>query len=390
LSANLILVGGGLANSLIAWRLRQLRPDVDTVVLERGGTLGGNHVWSFHDADLTADQRRWIAPLVEQSWDGYDVRFPGRRRRLRGGYHALTSDRLHRVIGDALGESARTGVEVVAVEPRSARLADGSTLEADAIVDGRGDLEGGALRVAFQKFVGQWLELEAPHGLDRPLLMDATVEQRDGFRFVYSLPFGERRIHVEDTRYSDGPALDREELASEIDAYARHMGWKIRRVEREERGVLPIVLGGDIEAFWSTLPGVPRSGVRAALFHPTTGYSLPEAVRLADDLAGLEDLSAESLHRFVLRRSLHRWRRDGYFRLLNRMLFQAAEPERRYRVLERFYGLSEGLISRFYAGRLTRRDRLRVLLGKPPVPVGRALRCLFDGGPASAPDGVAG
>ena len=38
---------------------------------------------------------------------------------------------------------------------------------------------------------------------------DATVEQLDGFRFLYTLPFGPDQLLVEDTRYSDGPALPR-------------------------------------------------------------------------------------------------------------------------------------------------------------------------------------
>jgi lycopene beta-cyclase len=57
------LVGGGLANSLLAYRLRELRPELDLVVVERGPELGGNHTWSFHDSDLSPTQRagcgRW-------------------------------------------------------------------------------------------------------------------------------------------------------------------------------------------------------------------------------------------------------------------------------------------------------------------------------------------
>jgi lycopene beta-cyclase len=61
------------------------------------------------------------------------------------------------------------------------------------------------------------------------------------------------------------------------------------------------------------------------------------------------------------------------------MLYRAAAPEKRYRVLEHFYRLPEPLIARFYAGRLTRWDKLRVLSGRPPVPVGGALRALLSG-----------
>mgnify|MGYP000355578880 CR=1 FL=1 len=77
--------------------------------------------------------------------------------------------------------------------------------------------------------------------------------------------------------------------------------------------------------------------MRGAFFHPTTGYSLPEAVGLAEDLATHRHLSGPELHARTRRRSFRHWRRGGYYRLLNRMLFRAADPERRYRIFERFY-----------------------------------------------------
>ena len=41
--------------------------------------------------------------------------------------------------------------------------------------------------------------------------------------------------------------------------------------------------------------------------------------------------------------------------------------------MEQFYRRPEPLIARFYAGRLTWADRARILVGRPPVPVARAL-----------------
>ncbi len=52
------------------------------------------------------------------------------------------------------------------------------------------------------------------------------------------------------------------------------------------------------------------------------------------------------------------WRERAFFRLLNRMLFHAAEPDQSYRVLEHFYRLSPAVISRFYAAQLTNLDKL--------------------------------
>ena len=63
--------------------------------------------------------------------------------------------------------------------------------------------------------------------------------------------------------------------------------------------------------------------------------------------------------------------------MLDTMLFRAAEPEDRYRVLERFYRRPAGLISRFYAGRSTWVDQLHILSGRPPVALRRAVEALL-------------
>lgn len=381
---DLILVGGGLANSLIAYRVATLRPDCRVLVIERGPRLGGDHTWSFHAGDLEPAQHGWLAPFVEHSWPGYEVRFPGHARRLGAGYASFGSARLHDVVSGALGERVRTGVDVVSVSPREVVLAGGERLRAGAVLDGRGDPRSAHLVLRYQKFLGQVLDLEAPHGLREPIIMDARIAQEDGYRFVYTLPYGERRLLVEDTRYSDSTALPDEALREEIARYANACGWRVAAVHREERGILPIVLSGDIDAFWDDGPPVARTGLRAALFHPTTGYSLPEAVRLADDLCGWLPADGETLYRRTRQRSVALWRATGFFRLLNRMLFLAGRATERYRVLERFYRLPEPLIHRFYAGRITWADRARLLSGAPPVPVGGALRAICSSGRAAA------
>ena len=157
------------------------------------------------------------------------------------------------------------------------------------------------------------------------------------------------------------------------------------------RRLQPIVLSGDIEAFWEEgRESVPRSGMRAALFHPTTGYSLPHAVRLADAVAASSELSSSALRALTRGHSREAWRRQSFFRLLNRMLYRGAEPGSRYRVLEHFYRLPEDLIGRFYAGRLTVWDKLRVLTGRPPIPLGRAFKAAFTSHRAAGPEGREG
>jgi lycopene beta-cyclase len=374
-----LIAGGGLAGSLVAWRLRQTRPDLQLLVLERGPRLGGNHTWSFHETDLSPAEHRCLAPLVARSWPGYEVRFPSRKRSLEGAYHSITSERLHAVVSQSLGPSLRLGSAVRVLDEAGATLDDGTRLPAELVLDARGLHEPLPFELGYQKFLGRFVTLEADHGLTGPMLMDATVEQRDGYRFLYVLPWSSRTVLIEDTRYSETAGIDRDEFRAGIEAYALQRGWRISSVEREEEGILPVPMAGDIDAFWAgRSTGAATIGMRAALFHPTTGYSLPQAVGLAEALPTLSELTTRAVARFVRERSIRLWRRGAFFRLLNRMLFRAAAPAERYRVLQRFYSLPEALIHRFYAGRLTTLDQIRLLSGRPPVPVGRAARCLFE------------
>ena len=244
------------------------------------------------------------------------------------------------------------------------------------MLDGRGARPSSAFRVGWQKFLGQEIRLTAPHGLNHPILMDATVQQLDGFRFIYVLPFGPDRLLVEDTRYSDTPELSHQMARQEITSYIATQGWRVAEQFSEEQGVLPVVLDGDIDAFWDEVGPVPPLGMRAGLFHPVTGYSLPSAVALADAVAAVLPARPESLRRMIETRARATWQAQGFYRVLNRMLFLAGTSDQRWRVFARFFHLPQPLIERFFAGRTSALDRMRLVTGRPPVPFFQALRCI--------------
>ena len=303
--------------------------------------------------------------------------FPALRRQLGSGYASIFSARFHQHLMAELGGQIRLGVEVSAVEPQRVQLLGGQSLEAGAVIDGRG-VRRSALswRWASRSFSARSCVCSSPMACRCRSSWTPASPRKDGYRFVYVLPLSVDSLLIEDTYYADGDAVAPEALRANIQRYAEDRGWAIREVLREEQGVLPIVLSGDIAAFWGEARGVPQSGLSAALFHPTTGYSLPDAVRLADHLVALDRWDAGSLFAAIRDYSTLQWRRRGFFRLLNRMLFMAGPADRRWAVMQRFYRLREPLIQRFYAAELTAWDRLRIVSGKPPVPVGEALRAL--------------
>lgn len=380
LDCDIAILGGGLAGGLIALALHRARPDTRVRLIEADTVLGGNHVWSFFEGDVGADGMALIEPLITHRWGDYEVRFPAHSRTLSMAYHSIRSSQFDAVLRETLpAEAIRTGEKVASATSDQVVLETGTEISANAVIDcrGAGDLD--TLDGGWQKFVGLELELSEPHGLERPIIMDATVKQIDGYRFVYSLPFGPTRIFVEDTYYSDGPELDAATIEQRTLDYAETQGWKVAGVVHREKGVLPVVCNGSFGAYWRSTGPVPKAGVRAGQFHPVTGYSLPEAVRSALFVADHADLAGEELHGRLFARAAQGWREASFYRMLDSMLFYGAGTSDRYKILERFYRLRPALISRFYAGRSTMTDKLRIVSGKPPIPISRGIRAIWRG-----------
>jgi lycopene beta-cyclase len=374
---DVVIVGGGLGGGLCALALRRRRPRLRVALVEAGASLGGNHTWSFHPSDVDEEGAALLAPLVVRRWPWVEVAFPDHARRLPSGYATLTSASLARAIEQAFagapGGSLLLGRRASRVTAGEVLLADGERLTAPLVIDGQGPAPPPHFteNQGFQKFLGVEVEVGASPGLDpdAALVMDARVPQVDGFRFVYLLPLAPDRLLVEDTYYADGPQLDRPLLRARALAYLERRGIEVRRVLREESGVLSIPFSDGV------LPplGPPlRLGARGGWFHPTTGYTLPLAVRVAAVVAahapGEIWPALAALHAGVQRQA-------QFFRALNRLLFRAVAPADRWRMLSRFYRLPQGLIERFYALGTTTADRARILLGRPPG--GLSLRAAF-------------
>lgn len=366
---SLLLVGGGLQNALITLAALEADPEAHLLVLERGDRPCGNHTWSFHDSDVPAPLRPVLDRIGPARWADYDVRFPGGSRRVELGYGSVASEDLaeHWTARMAAAPNAtlRLNAEVTAIDAEGVTLADSERLTGELVVDARGPEMPTDARVGYQKFVGLELQLGMPHDLERPVLMDATIEQEDGFRFLYLLPFAPDRLLVEDTVFSTNPDLPVELYRDRVLAEAEARGWVPARILREEDGVLPMPWAGPGPTLQTE--GPLRAGFRGGWFHPATGYSMPHAMRLATIVSRHLDDAATLFATDDYKRFVSRERKQARFaRFLNRLLFTGLAPENRWTVFERFYRLPESVIARFYACALTPLDRARLLVGRPP------------------------
>jgi lycopene beta-cyclase len=390
---DVVIVGGGLAGGLIALALHRHAPECRFVVIEAGRSFGGHHRWSWFETDIRPKARSLMAGFALNGWDeGYDITFPGLGRTLPTSYRSLASAEFHRgLIAELPPECVMLETKAASLDASGVTLSDGTRLAAKRVIDCRPFRPSTALSGGWQVFLGQHFKCEEPHGLTRPVIMDANVDQLAphgngaAYRFVYVLPLSPTEVFVEDTYYADQPKMDAEVLKGRVAEYAHRHGWKGEVID-QEAGILPVISGGDFAAALAevTIPGVALAGARGGFSHPLTSYTLPFAVdnalAIAHLIASRPALTGEELAAFCSRRAKRHWRTTAYYRMLSRMLFEAAEPHKRVVVFEHFYALRGALVERFYAGRSTWPDRLRILTGKPPVAIPRAIRALFSSG----------
>lgn len=343
--------GAGLAGSLLFLLLKER--GVEAELYDRQ-VEPGSRTWCFHGSDMPPALWDLVRPLISHSWSAYEVRFPSYSRTVSGGYYCLRSESLRHYLSSRYGSSLRLGLP----GPSHAISATGWS-----------EPESGA---GFQKFLGQWIETDEPHGFRVPLLMDATVPQRDGFRFVYVLPVSETELLVEDTYYSDVAGFPKDYLRGSIARYLKDHGVGGYKVLDEECGALPLT-------FRAASGRKGAVGAAAGLAHPVTGYTLPPLLRQLEEVSALRDFSQGNVEAALDRAARRERAGSGYYYFLNRMLFRAAEKHTRRNVLERFYRLPDPLLRNFYSGRLSWLQKARVLCGKPPVPVRLALRELVQG-----------
>ena len=397
-----ILVGGGLQSGLIALALKHYQPEASLLIIERSGELGGNHTWSFHPADVPGDAAAWVTPLVEHRWDSYSINLKNNAINVDLQYAAISSEKFRSVLYRDLkvvnascdtsrhgksdlsssGVNRRSGDQVteedschgksaevichsnvISLSQNLVRTECGNEFFGKVVIDNRGPSrsESTYKQCGFQKFFGFEIELYSDWPKSTPTIMDDRIDQSDGFRFMYTLPFDRRRVLVEDTRFSNSPTIDREECFEKLKEYLTLKGISKWSVLREESGVLPMPISSEnFPRSGETLSG----GYSGGWFHAATGYSFPMAVAFANAIATTSPEQAKSAVKALA--AEHRWR-GKYARFLNRLLFCLVKPKARYQIFRRFYRvLSPAAISRFYAHQFSFLDAFRIVVGIPP------------------------
>ena len=357
----LLIAGGGLAGSLAAVAIARRRPELPILLVEEAERFGGaDRLWCFFEDEVDEEGWQLIEPLVSRRWPGYYVSFPGQSRKLKAPMAAIRSGDIDRFVREALRpDQYRLGTKAVAVRENELVLLGGEKIKADGAIDARGAANLSMLELGWRKSLARDYLFAEPHQVDRPVLVDATVEQHDGYHFMMCIPYSERRMRIEDCYLSDSPDLNAAASDARIGAYLTRRRWTPAETEGEEVLAMPIPLGGDFGSFWRVGGArVAKIGMRGGFFHPATGSAFPDAVRTALTLSRQPQIEGAPLHDLFERDAVTSWRNRELYRNFNGSLFRGG-PDRR-KVHEELYQLDPGVIARFHSEQLGVLERMRV------------------------------
>ncbi len=356
----ILIAGGGLAGALAALAMARYRPEVPLLIVEERETFGGEGFRAFTRPELGEEGEELAGALASDRWPGFYVAFPGLSRKLKAEMAGFGPDDIHRAMVRTLKpKQYRLGTRVVAVREDALVLDGGETIKAEGAIDARGASAMSTLELLHETRLERDYRFGAPHRVDRPVLIDMSLEPGGGARFVECVPLSAERLLVAELAISEATQPD-EGARARIDAYVKARGWTRPRARGERTASRPLPYGGDFATFWR-LGGarVAKLGLRGGFVHPVTGRTIGDAAATALLLTAQRDYSGAALHDLFEAEAKQLWKDRETLRAITAAL-AAAKPEDRRALLERLYRLDPGTVRRLQADRLGLLDRWRL------------------------------
>lgn len=347
----ILIAGGGMAGCMVALAMARLRPDVPLLIVEEKASFGGERFHPLFADELDSAGRKLAGAIAGWSWPGFYSVFPSQSRNFRAPMGGFDGAALHDAMLTTLRpDQYRLGARIVALRDDSLELEGGERIQAEGVMDARGAANLSLLDLLFETRVERVIRTQRPHGLDRALWMDATIDQSAGLAFIQAFPLEEDRLRISKVLVSERAQPD---LAAEgrLDAYVSRRGWSAAEVEAGRIDSLPLPMGGDFSAFWRIGGArVAKLGMRGGFIQPATGRTAPDAIRNALLVASQSEFSGRALHDLFEERARQAWRQNEVQRDYVRAL--AAAPVSGRRALAgRLYGLERAALLDFLVGK---------------------------------------
>ena len=348
-----IIIGGGIWGSLLAIRLKALHPEIEFELHEPREDLGDGLSFSFHRSDISPEHFELLRPLLSYQWSGFSVEFPGFSKTFEDPYCFLHHRDLAIHLKKLIPEKnliLQSEINLEEARQRGAFVIDTRPL-------------GYFKAIGYQKSLGLHLRVEENHSFNRPMTVDARVEQKDSFRFLQFLPLRPGEILVKDTRYSARPSLYSEYFEEDILRDCVLRGLSVKDVLHREQE-------------FRKIPGerfVAENSQRVirleGFYHDLTGDTLPDALRLIERMVKTSFRYGE-LKEVIRNYHSERESKKRIIRSLNAFMYEQSSPcSERYLYLRSLYQLPRRIREKFYAGDLEVRDLLLALLQRPMLPI---------------------
>lgn len=373
-----IMAGGGLAGLSLAYHLMQspLR-DRSILIVDKDTKTRNDRTWCFW-----ADQPTLFDPIAYRTWDR--LRFVGedfdRVFELETyRYQMIRGIDFYRFVRAELSARANVDfmqgvVERIEDDAEMARVIVGGQATRGAWVfdsllrpaEFRADLS--RYRSLKQHFRG-WLVETQRDAFDprTPTLFDFRTPQDGAMRFMYVLPFSERRALVEHTVFS-AELLAREEYAQALQEYIeKRLEIEEYRIVEEESGVIPMT---DQPVARRAGRRVMRIGTKGGRVKPSTGYAFR---RIQHDSAAIVESLLRRGHPFDVPKD------SGWYRLHDSIMLEvmARQGGHMKSIFTKLFRRNPlGRIFRFLDEAGSPLDDVALLTSLRPWPFLRALLCV--------------
>lgn len=272
-----IILGGGVWGSLLAYRLKDTLPHIPFKLYEASETLGNHKVCSFSENECSSSMK-WLRPLASNTWEKT---------------HLIRSEYLHQVVHEALGDHH--------IKLNTAITLEEAQREGSFVIDARNICYFESSH--YQLICSLEVELKEDHGLKHPM-----ISQLKGYEIF---PVASKTLLINLFESSVVRETGPEAFRSTLDRLMSENSWKIDKVIKESYKAVDLPLSA---------PHFTQDGRvinLAGIIHDFKGCSVPMAATLIDRMVRTSFRFGE------LREVVRTFREEiepirKYYRLINR------------------------------------------------------------------------
>lgn len=193
----IVVLSDGLCGSLVSLAIRKQHPDHEFILIEVGEGFGRACFLPFCESAVPDCYRQLLEPLIARRWNSFYLSLREGANLIDGTIALLAPEQIRAELFDSIepGQYVRTG-KIAELGACHVVLEDGQRNDADYLIDARESKKRGTVAGNTKLTVRDYW-LDKPHGLDVPVLLDATLTlPPHSKRFMQYVPLSRNLLRV--------------------------------------------------------------------------------------------------------------------------------------------------------------------------------------------------